>query len=74
MSELGRPFTSGRWLVRQGEEGAFVERWTEFTEWALAEAPGAGSFWLLRSDASPQSFLSFGDGRAAGDWSEVRKR
>lgn len=36
---MGEPaYTSGRWLVREGEEQDFIRRWTEFTEWSLADA------------------------------------
>jgi heme-degrading monooxygenase HmoA len=54
------PYTSGRWLVRPGEEDAFVAAWTAFTEWSVAHAPGARSFVLIRHAGEPRRFVSFG--------------
>jgi heme-degrading monooxygenase HmoA len=60
MSKIGQPYTSGRWLVRVGHEDEFITRWTEFTQWALENSPGAESFALIREEAEPRRFLSFG--------------
>jgi heme-degrading monooxygenase HmoA len=60
MAKIGRPYTSGIWVVREGNEDEFISRWTEFTEWSLANAPGAESFLLIRQDADPRQFISFG--------------
>jgi heme-degrading monooxygenase HmoA len=60
MSKLGQPYTSGHWTVKPGSEEEFIARWTEFTEWAMQEAPGAESFYLIRDEADPQRFISFG--------------
>jgi heme-degrading monooxygenase HmoA len=61
MGASGRAYTSGRWLVRQGSEDDFIERWTDFTRWSLENAAGARSFRLIRADSNPQSFLSLGE-------------
>jgi heme-degrading monooxygenase HmoA len=53
-------FPSGNWLVRAGSEEAFIERWTNFTEWSLKNAPGAESFVLIRDIGDPRRFVSFG--------------
>jgi heme-degrading monooxygenase HmoA len=58
--DLGRQFTSGNWIVKEGNEETFVQRWTEFTEWSKSAASGATSFFLIRDDGNPQHFLSFG--------------
>jgi heme-degrading monooxygenase HmoA len=58
--KTGQPYTSGRWVVKAGSEDEFVARWTEFTEWSLANAPGAEHFVLIREVANPRHFLSFG--------------
>jgi len=60
MVKIGQPYTSGTWVVRQGREEEFVARWTEFTEWALANAEGAQGFLLIRDSEDPRRFLSFG--------------
>jgi heme-degrading monooxygenase HmoA len=60
MAKIGQPYTSGRWLVRAGSEEDFIERWTNFTQWSLKNAPGAESFVLIQDSGDPRRFLSFG--------------
>jgi heme-degrading monooxygenase HmoA len=60
MAKIGQPYTSGRWLVREGQEDEFITRWTEFTQWALENSRGAEFFALIREEAEPRRFLSFG--------------
>lgn len=61
--DVGSPYTSGNWAVKQGSEDAFVSRWTEFAGWSKENAPGAGRFYLLRDSRDPQHFVSFGSWR-----------
>ncbi len=56
----GQSYSSGEWLVREGSEEDFVERWTTFIEWTSNNAPGAESFVLVRSTEDPRRFLSLG--------------
>jgi len=51
-------YTSGLWLVRPGEEDAFVRAWTEFVTWA-STMPGSGVFRLVRDVDSPGRYVSF---------------
>src|SRR3712207_5162062 len=60
MAKIGQPYTSGAWLVRAGSEEDFIERWTNFTQWSLKNAPGAESFVLLRDITERRRFVSFG--------------
>jgi len=60
MDMTGRSYSSGEWLVREGSEEEFIQRWTSFIEWTLNEAPGAVSFVLVRSTEEPGRFLSLG--------------
>ena len=62
MMRTGQFYGSGEWVVREGSEEDFVERWTNFIEWSLDNAPGAvpGSFVLVRSTEEPRRFLSIG--------------
>jgi quinol monooxygenase YgiN len=62
MMRAGQFYGSGDWLVREGSEEEFVERWTTFIEWSLDNAPGAvsESFVLVRSTEEPRRFLSLG--------------
>jgi heme-degrading monooxygenase HmoA len=57
-------YTSGTWMVKAGEEDAFVEAWTEFVRWA-SELPGSGQFRLARELGQPNHFLSFGSWESA---------
>ena len=73
MAKVGQPYTSGNWVVKEGSEQEFVKRWTEFTEWALANAPGAEHFVLIRDVADPRRFASFGaweDSASVQAWRE----
>jgi heme-degrading monooxygenase HmoA len=60
MATKGQLFTSGNWLVREGSEDEFVERWTALTDWSLAEGAGAEFFYLIQDLRDSRHFLSFG--------------
>jgi heme-degrading monooxygenase HmoA len=51
-------YTSGLWLVREGQEDAFVAAWKEFTAWA-ATMPGSGTLRLVRDVDAPRKYMSF---------------
>jgi heme-degrading monooxygenase HmoA len=51
-------YTSGLWMVKAGEEDAFVEAWKEFVGWASA-MPGSQTFRLVRNLDEPNRFMSF---------------
>jgi heme-degrading monooxygenase HmoA len=73
MAKEGQPYTSGNWIVKEGSEKEFIARWTDFTQWALANAPGAESFVLIREVADPRRFVSFGaweDAETVKAWRE----
>jgi quinol monooxygenase YgiN len=61
MTRIGQPFTSGDWLVKAGNERAFIDVWTEVADWCLEHAPGARSFRLIRDEKNPRHFISFGE-------------
>lgn len=52
--------TSGVWIVKSGEEEAFVEEWTELVTWASGFA-GSGTLRLVRESMCSYS-LSEGPG------------
>jgi heme-degrading monooxygenase HmoA len=60
MERTDQSYSSGEWKVRAGSEEEFVQRWNAFIEWSLENAPGAGSFVLVRSTEDPTRFLSLG--------------
>jgi heme-degrading monooxygenase HmoA len=60
MAVLGQPFTSGRWLVQEGNEKRFINRWSALALWSLKEVGGAQFFYLIQDTREPRRFLSFG--------------
>jgi quinol monooxygenase YgiN len=74
MESTDRSYSSGEWDFRAGSEEEFVQRWTTFIEWSLENAPGAGSFVLVRSTEDPTKFLSLGSWEsqeAQQEWREM---
>ncbi|HEY1512998.1 MAG TPA: antibiotic biosynthesis monooxygenase [Gaiellaceae bacterium] len=53
-------YTNGTWLVKDGEEDAFVEEWTHFVNWGRTHA-GSGTFRLVRDHDRPERYMSFAD-------------
>jgi len=51
-------YTHGTWMVKPGEEDAFVQAWTAFVTWASGFA-GSGTFRLVRDVDQPGRFMSF---------------
>jgi heme-degrading monooxygenase HmoA len=51
-------YTHGSWMVKPGEEDAFVQAWTEFVTWA-SSMPGSGTFRLVRNVEEPSRYMSF---------------
>ena len=64
-------YSSGNWLVKQGQEGEFVQRWRDFLEWTRDNAPGFKSATLMRFADDPRRFVSVGlweNEKARADW------
>jgi heme-degrading monooxygenase HmoA len=53
-------YTNGTWMVKAGEEDAFVEEWTNFVNWGRSYA-GSGTFRLVRDRDQPERYMSFAD-------------
>jgi heme-degrading monooxygenase HmoA len=51
-------YTSGAWVVKDGEEEEFVQAWRDFVSWA-SEMPGSQTFRLVRDLDNPKRYLSF---------------
>ncbi|MGH2566758.1 MAG: putative quinol monooxygenase [Bacteroidota bacterium] len=60
MTETNKPYTLGNWLVKEGNEQAFIEEWKAFARWTASNQPGAGTGYLLQDPERPQQFVSFG--------------
>lgn len=56
---MGEPYSSTTWIVKPGQEGEFVSRWTEFAEWSAGHGLTAPAM-LLRDVDEPTRFVSFG--------------
>ena len=61
-------FASGDWVVAEGKEDEFLQRWTEFLQWTKAEAPGFLEAHLLRDDRNARHFVSL------SEWSDEGAR
>jgi heme-degrading monooxygenase HmoA len=66
-------YTSGAWIVKPGEEDAFVAEWTAFATWA-SSMPGSRTFRLVRDVDDPRKYTSFAPWEsfeAQHDWKEL---
>jgi heme-degrading monooxygenase HmoA len=57
---MGEAYTNGVWMVKAGEEEAFVAAWREFASWGQTW-PGCATFRLVRDVRNPSRYMSFGD-------------
>ena len=67
-------YTSGNWLVREGNEQAFIEQWTAVADWCLAHSAGSRSFRLIQDAANARHFISFGEWEDQDSISVARSR
>ena len=63
-----KQFASGDWVVAEGKEDEFLQRWTGFLQWTKAEAPGFIEAHLLRDAQNPRHFVSL------SEWSDESAR
>lgn len=72
MTTGGAPYTLGRWLVKDGQEEAFVAAWKELGAFflGLPNPPGQGT--LVRSIDNPRLFYSFGPWKSLEDIQAMR--
>ena len=54
-------YTSGVWVVKEGQEDEFRRRWQASVDTLSLEFPGL-KFMLLRDRESPRRFVSLGEG------------
>lgn len=57
---MNKRYTSGIWLVKKGNEAAFIALWKEFAQWTSKNQPGATSAILTQDSTNPSRFISFG--------------
>ncbi|MFD1078344.1 putative quinol monooxygenase [Longispora fulva] len=54
-------YSVGIWTVKPGHEEEFVATWQAFADWTAVEFAGQGDVaHLLRDQADPQHYISFG--------------
>ncbi len=73
MEEQGGVYTLGSWLVKPGQEQAFIQAWKELgAEFARLAHPPSGAGRLVQSMEDPLQFCSFGPWRSVEDVQEMR--
>jgi len=71
---MGDHYASGNWHVKEGKEGEFVERWTEFLQWTRKDHPALVSASLIRDQGDARHFVSFAqweDAESRGAWKQT---
>jgi len=66
-------YTHGLWIVKTGNEKAFIDHWSSFAQWTAKNYPGGGKGYLLQDLDNPQQFVSFGpwkDMETVNKWRE----
>lgn len=57
---IQRTYTSGNWLIKEGQEKEFIRRWKEFAQWTVKNVPGSGDYYLIAESKNSRHFVSFG--------------
>jgi heme-degrading monooxygenase HmoA len=68
MADTHREWASGDWVVTEGNEEEFVERWKAWLGWSSENIPGFVSATLIRDLQDPRHFVSF------SAWEDVASR
>ncbi len=56
---MAKPYTHTSWVVKEGRESEFVERWRDWADWTRRQGLASQAM-LLRDVDDPQRFISFG--------------
>jgi heme-degrading monooxygenase HmoA len=67
---VATPYTHTSWIVKEGRESEFVERWNEWADWTRRQGLASRAL-LLRDVDDPRHFVSFGPWesmQAVGSW------
>ena len=60
MEQHREPYTLGIWKVKPGNENSFIAEWRALAVWTEQYVDSGGTGYLLRDDANPRLFISFG--------------
>jgi heme-degrading monooxygenase HmoA len=52
-------YASGNWLVQEGSEADFIDRWRDWIGATTKDIPGFASATLMRDVSEPRRFVSF---------------
>ena len=58
---MAQHYASGTWMVKEGCEEQFVQRWTELIQWSRKNHPSMLVANLLHDRGVPQHFVSFAE-------------
>ncbi len=56
----GTAYSAALWIVKSGQEEAFLERWKEFARWTAEHLDGVVSVVLVQDIANPNIFITLG--------------
>jgi heme-degrading monooxygenase HmoA len=59
MGDTYENWASGDWMVKEGKQDEFVERWKDWLGWSSQNIPGFVSATLIRDTQDPHHFVSF---------------
>ena len=59
MLQENKHWSSGRWQVKEGNAGEFIDRWRDFLTWTKEANEGFLGARLVRDVRNPNSFVSF---------------
>jgi heme-degrading monooxygenase HmoA len=62
---LSTLYTYADWLIREGQEDAFVRTWTAFVDWSASDTDAALGGMLLQDASDPRRFISIGPWKTA---------
>lgn len=65
---MAEHYASGVWHVKQGNDGQFVQKWTEFLQWSREYYPSMVVAKLLHDKGAPGRYLSY------SEWSDETSR
>jgi quinol monooxygenase YgiN len=57
---VGQTFTSGDWMVKEGNEEVFLQAWADLADWCVANYPGTLGLYLIQDRLVPRHYVSFG--------------
>ncbi len=60
MTKIGTVYTLATWVVKPGNESAFIKAWDDFAHWTSMNQKGAQDAVLVQDSENSRKFISFG--------------